>query len=101
MAIDKAILDSARFKKAHASLVVLRGAQIGRDFRLRRRRTLVGRGPEVDIRVLDDLASREHASIEHEWDEGRKFGRYVLHDLGSTNGTLVNNRPAERISTAA
>jgi len=97
MAIDKAILDSGRFKKAHASLVVLRGAQIGRDFRLRRRRTLLGRGPEVDIRVLDDLASREHASIDHEWDEGRKIGRYVLHDLGSTNGTLVNNRPAERI----
>ena len=26
MAIDKATLDSGRFKKAHASLVVLRGA---------------------------------------------------------------------------
>ncbi len=97
MAIDQAILDSGRFQKTHASLVVLRGAEIGRDFRLRRLRTILGRGPEADVRVLDDLASRGHASIEHEWDAGRRVGRFVLCDLGSTNGTLVNNRPVDRI----
>ena len=97
MAIDKATLDSGRFKKAHASLVVLRGAEIGRDFRLRRAHMILGRGAEADIRILDDLTSREHALIELEWDEGRRSGRFALTDLGSTNGTLVNNRPIDRI----
>src|SRR3989475_4177300 len=97
MAIDKATLDSGRFKKAHASLVVLRGAEIGRDFRLRRAHMILGRGAEADIRILDGLTSREPALTELEWDEGRRSGRLALTDLGSTNGTLVNNRPAERI----
>ena len=97
MAIDKAILDSGRFKKAHASLVVLRGAEIGRDFRLRRAHMILGRGSEADIRIHDDLTSREHALIELEWDEGRRAGRFLLTDLGSTNGTLVNNRPIDRV----
>jgi two-component system, cell cycle response regulator len=97
LAIDKAILNSGRFKKSHASLVVLRGAEIGRDFRLRRAHMILGRWLEADIRILDELASREHALIELEWDEGRRAGRFVLTDLGSTNGTLVNNRPIDRV----
>src|SRR3989454_11327624 len=93
MAIDKATLDSGRFKKAHASLVVLRGAEIGRDFRLRRAHMILGRGAEADIRILDDLTSREHALIELEWDEGRGSGRFAPTDPGRTNGALVNKPP--------
>ncbi|HKB08501.1 MAG TPA: GGDEF domain-containing protein [Candidatus Polarisedimenticolia bacterium] len=96
-AVDKAILDSGRFKKSHASLVVLRGAEIGRDFRLRRAHMIVGRGSEADIRIHDELTSREHALIELEWDDRLRAGRFILTDLGSTNGTLVNNRPIDRV----
>ncbi|HEV8700492.1 MAG TPA: GGDEF domain-containing protein [Candidatus Polarisedimenticolia bacterium] len=95
MAIPRADIEGVRFRKAHASLVVLQGAEIGRDFLLRRRTTVLGRGPEADIRLPDDLASREHARVEVRWDRGKRNASFHLTDLGSTNGTLVNNRLVE------
>ncbi|RMG11656.1 MAG: FHA domain-containing protein [Deltaproteobacteria bacterium] len=44
----------------------------------------------VDLPIDDDGASRHHASIVHHQ------GRFVLHDLGSTNGTRVNGDPVTR-----
>ena len=95
LAIPREILDSGRFRKASASLVVLKGAEIGRDFRLRRMNTVLGRGLDADIRILDDLASREHVRISVKWDRERRSATFHLADLGSTNGTLVNNRRVE------
>jgi len=47
-------------------------------------RALLGRGPDCDLRLDVPQASRRHAAIE--WtDEG-----FMLRDLGSANGTLVN-----------
>lgn len=49
---------------------------------------VIGRDPACDV-PLDDLgASRQHASIRCE------NGRYVLTDLGSKNGTFINDTPA-------
>jgi len=95
LAIPREILDSGRFRKANASLVVLQGAEIGRDFRLRRMVTVLGRGLDADVRILDDLASREHARISVKWDREHRTAAFHLTDLGSTNGTLVNNRRVE------
>src|SRR2546428_4553429 len=86
MAIDKATLDSGRFKKAHASLVVLRGTEIGRDFRLRRAHMILGRGAGAGIRILGAPTSREHALIELEWGEGRRVRRVLPARLGRTHG---------------
>ncbi|HEU4401999.1 MAG TPA: GGDEF domain-containing protein [Candidatus Polarisedimenticolia bacterium] len=88
-------LDSGALRKRQASLVVLQGTEIGRDFRLKRARTILGRDPESDIRLLDDLASREHARIDLEWDEEQDAPVYVLVDLGSTNHTFLNSRRSE------
>jgi pSer/pThr/pTyr-binding forkhead associated (FHA) protein len=44
----------------------------------------VGRSAENDIQIHDDHVSRNHLVV---WKEG---GRYLLKDLGSGNGTLVN-----------
>src|SRR3989442_3686110 len=96
MAIDKATLDSGRFKKAHASLVVLRGAEIGRDFRLRRAHMILGRGGGADIRILDDLPSRGHALIELEWDEGRRARRFAPTDPRSTHWAPGHKPPIQR-----
>ncbi|HEU5314607.1 MAG TPA: FHA domain-containing protein [Chloroflexota bacterium] len=60
------------------------GALGGRRFTLESDVTLIGRGEDCAVRVDDPLASRRHALIRREpW-------RYVLEDLGSRNGTLVN-----------
>jgi len=47
---------------------------------------VVGRGEEASFRLHDDSASRAHAWMG--WDE--PIEDYLVRDLGSTNGTLVN-----------
>jgi hypothetical protein len=44
----------------------------------------IGRGADADVRLADPLVSRRHARL------GVRGGRFVLADLGSTNGTRVN-----------
>jgi adenylate cyclase len=48
----------------------------------------IGRGSENSIVVDDGLSSREHAMIRRD-----ASGHCILTDLGSRNGTRVNNRP--------
>jgi pSer/pThr/pTyr-binding forkhead associated (FHA) protein len=50
-------------------------------------RCLVGRSTLADLRLKSRRASNEHAAI------GWYSGQWVLRDLGSSNGTLVNGRP--------
>ena len=69
LAIDRSALDTGRFRKQHAALVVLQGAEIGRNFRLLRGPMIIGRGFDVEIRVADDLVSREHARLDCLWDQ--------------------------------
>jgi hypothetical protein len=68
-----------------ASLTLLRGGTAAQRFTLQKERTVVGRLPECDVVVDDPGASRHHAEIR------RVGGSYVVSDLGSTNGTLVND----------
>ena len=84
--------------RTNASLIVLQGAEIGRDFRLRRGTVLIGRGIEVDIRIPDDLASREHARIEFSYDSETQCVTFHLVDLQSTNHSFVNWRRVDRVA---
>lgn len=59
-------------------------------FALERPVTVIGRGPEADLRLPDPGVSRRHAEIQLVDDA------VVLVDLGSTNGTLVNDAPVTR-----
>src|SRR5213593_444324 len=90
VAIDRSAVDTGRFRKRHAALVVLQGAEIGRNYRLRRGPMMIGRGFGADIRVPDDLVSREHARLDCAWDPVAKTTTYTVVDLGSTNHTFVN-----------
>jgi len=61
------------------------------QYRLRKRVTRIGRSRRNDVAFPDDtVVSRFHAQVR------REDGRYVLHDLGSTNGTRVNGRRVGR-----
>jgi hypothetical protein len=64
--------------------IVLAG---GRSVPLTQPEVTIGRLPECDVVVEDPGASRQHARIR------RTDGGFVLVDLGSTNGTLVNDLP--------
>jgi diguanylate cyclase (GGDEF)-like protein len=64
-------------------LVVLTGNELGKRVVVDRS-LLIGRDPEADLTLSDQLISWHHARIE---DRGDGF---ALFDLGSTNGTTVN-----------
>jgi pSer/pThr/pTyr-binding forkhead associated (FHA) protein len=52
---------------------------------------VIGRDEGCDIRLQgDSLVSRRHAMIEF------SQGEYCIRDLGSTNGTYVNNKPLQK-----
>lgn len=63
------------------------GSLEGQRFALAQDITLIGRADDCDVRVIDPLASRHHAQVK------RETWRYVLQDLESRNGTLVNGEP--------
>ncbi len=51
--------------------------------------TTIGRHPDQDLQLLDRMISKQHAEI-------NKVGEdYVLSDVGSRNGTLLNDEPVE------
>ncbi len=64
--------------------------QGGQRFLLSDGELSLGRAPESDVFIADRRVSRRHAKIY--WEEGY----YVLHDLGSTNGTFLNGRHIHR-----
>lgn len=53
--------------------------------------TMLGRGTDCDLRLVDPGVSRHHAELRIEDEE------VVLVDLGSTNGTFVNGQPVRRV----
>lgn len=77
----------------NAKLVIERGDAPGTEFRITGKEAIIGRWdadngvfPDVDLDSHDPEAkvSRRHARIK------MQDGRYVIEDLGSTNGTYVN-----------
>lgn len=66
--------------------MVLTGQRMGQIFPLSAKGTVFGRAPDVDVVLDDDGISRVHAMIMQEED------RWVVRDLGSTNGTFVAER---------
>ena len=73
------------------ALVVTSGARSGETVRLGLgTATSLGRGPANDVVLPDESVSGQHCRIRPE------TGRFVLHDLESTNGTFVNGRRVGR-----
>jgi hypothetical protein len=72
------------FVQGPAQLVMISGGADGRTYELDQPVTSIGRLPASDILLSDPGASRRHAEIR------LADGRYVIVDLGSTNGTMVN-----------
>ncbi len=70
-----------------AKLSVIEGPDSGMVITMESDRLVFGRRG-ADVNLNDRLVSRRHAAIE------AGSGRYLLKDLGSTNGTFLNGQPA-------
>ncbi|MDA8235693.1 MAG: DUF3662 and FHA domain-containing protein [Clostridia bacterium] len=71
-------------------LIILRGSDPGMTFRLGQHRMVIGRRETNHIFLDDHNISRRHAQLDY------IEGSYYISDLGSTNGTFVNDRRVEK-----
>ena len=71
-------------------LVIKEGAGVGRDRVLGAAPCVVGRDAAADFVLDDTLVSRRHFQVL------RSGPVYVVEDLGSTNGTLLNGKRTRR-----
>ncbi len=66
------------------------GPDMGRRFPFTEEEVIVGRGSDVTVQIDRDSVSRKHARI------FRVADQWIVEDLGSTNGTYINDVPVER-----
>ncbi|HEY2524721.1 MAG TPA: FHA domain-containing protein [Candidatus Binataceae bacterium] len=72
--------------QSHALRLIALGAASPQACELGRRRITVGAAADNDLVLNEPTASRQHAALERRW------GRWRVVDLGSTNGTYLNGR---------
>ncbi len=72
-----------------ACLVVIYGDELGKKYNLNASSLLVGRSSKCDIQIDQESTSRNHSKIVN---TGKSI---LIRDLGSTNGTYVNDEPIE------
>jgi diguanylate cyclase (GGDEF)-like protein len=84
-----------------AVLVLLKGREHNHRYLLTRGEILIGRDPRMDLAILNDsMVSRRHACIIWEnFDAPGEYPRCYIQDLKSSNGILLNNKPALGIKT--
>ncbi len=69
-----------------ACLVVIYGLELGRKYNLDQANIIIGRSSKSDVQIDQESVSRNHAKIIN---TGKSI---ILRDLGSTNGTYVNDQ---------
>ncbi len=79
-----------------ASLFVIQGADQGRRFELRPAPMAVGRDVSNPIRLHDHEVSRRHAELRPA-QTGSETAGFKVVDLGSANGTYVNDQPIDQV----
>jgi diguanylate cyclase (GGDEF)-like protein len=87
-AVYKRKVEQEAAKAPDPVLIVIRGTPQGKKYSLKgRTHFCIGRDPSADIQIDDANASRRHAQITFEGD------KVFVEDLGSRNGTFVNDAP--------
>jgi Tol biopolymer transport system component/pSer/pThr/pTyr-binding forkhead associated (FHA) protein len=75
----------------NVNLIGLSGEYGGKTYPLLEGETLIGRGEECTLQIVDALISRTHAKLHSEDDD------WILEDLGSTHGTFVKGIKIEKV----
>ena len=78
--------------KTFASLVIVQGNEIGKQFIIRRNNIVIGRTSDADFMVKDNRISRSHAKISVVYVPEKKVCHHNLVDLVSTNHVYVNGK---------
>ena len=91
---DEAVEEEARpphseLEAGQALLVVRRGPNAGSKFLIDKDVTTAGRHPQSDIFLDDVTVSRKHVEFR------RADSKFFVHDVGSLNGTYVNQQRVE------
>jgi Tol biopolymer transport system component/pSer/pThr/pTyr-binding forkhead associated (FHA) protein len=73
-----------------ARLVGLSGEYGGKTFPLSKAETLIGRGEDCDLQIVDSRISRNHVQLRREGEA------WVLEDLGSTHGTFIKGEQIKK-----
>jgi diguanylate cyclase (GGDEF)-like protein len=81
--------DGAASDLACLVLIYPPGPDMGKKFVLDRNEFVLGRGTDCDIQVDRDSVSRRHARVY------RSENSWIVQDLGSTNGSYVNDSPIQ------
>jgi FHA domain len=85
------ILSKTTYLNEVPLLVVTKGSNLGESYELSKDRPIsIGRSRVNEIRPTDGSISAQHCRIIPE------NGNHVVYDLGSTNGTLLNNRKVNK-----
>ena len=84
--IPKTVFKIIEEKPKHTYILFLKGELLGKLLTLEKGTTILGRSSGADIVLNDNGISREHIRIKV---SGKKA---TIEDLGSTNGTFVNNK---------
>jgi two-component system, cell cycle response regulator len=79
----------AKTNRDQAYLIVLAGSAMGEMFKISNNPTVIGRGQNAHVRMVDEGISREHCDIRLEGEN------MILHDMGSTNGTFCQGQRIE------
>jgi diguanylate cyclase (GGDEF)-like protein len=86
--LSRSLVTAEDISTSSASLVVLAGWEIGREFALYAGEAIIGRSPVLAMRISEPSVSRHHAKIERK--DGETGAYYEICDLNSSNGILVN-----------
>ena len=73
-------------KKLTNRLVILKNGKADSEVALKTKPMVIGRDARSDIQLNDLSVSRRHARVTHVYND------YCLEDLGSTNGTILNDQ---------
>jgi two-component system, cell cycle response regulator len=74
-----------------ACLVVIYGQDLGKKYRFHQDAITIGRSSKSDIHIDEESVSRNHCRL-------KRIGKAItIKDLGSTNGTYVNDKLSEEV----
>jgi two-component system cell cycle response regulator len=80
---------SERPSGKEACLVLIYGSELGKKYNLNAPSLVIGRSSKCDIQIDQESISRNHTKIVN---TGKSI---LIRDLGSTNGTYVNDEPID------